>query len=326
VVGTFKANNPVNNFLLLLYGIALKLPLFLHPQIPQPQQVDGFLYRFLLNWLKLFGTTAPIIYSLLVFILIFTQAVSLNKLSNDLRLFPKPAYLIGMSYLLVTSIFPDWQILSAPLIINSLVIWIWAKMSSLYNTQNVKTILFNMGLVVGISTFFYFPSIAFAALIIFGLAITRPFKLGEWLLALFGIITPYYFLLAIIFLTDKWKGYKLPGFSINNPLFKQSQWSYVAIVFLIALAAVGFFYVQQNFRRQLIQARKSWSLLFLYLIIAIFVPFINASQTFNYWILCAVPFAILQAATFFYLPKRWLSLLLHWGLVALVILFEYVLR
>ena len=93
-------------------------------------------------------------------------------------------------------------------------------MSGLYSNQKPKAALFNIGIAIGVCTFFYFPSLAFAALIIFGLAITRPFKLAEWLIALLGIITPYYFLLAIVFLTDKWKGYNFPGFAITTPVFQ----------------------------------------------------------------------------------------------------------
>ena len=176
MTGTFKANNPYNTFLLLIYGILLKLPMFLHPKIPQEQLVDGFLYKALLKWLQPIGSGAPVIYPLIAYILLYTQAVSFNKLVNDLRLMQKPNYLTGMSYLLVTSLFTEWNMLSAPLIINTLLIWVWARMSGLYNDTNPKRSLFNIGIAIGLSTFFYFPSLAFVALIIFGLAIIRSSK------------------------------------------------------------------------------------------------------------------------------------------------------
>ena len=37
----------------------------------------------------------------------------------------KNNYLPAMSYLLITSLFIDWNILSAPLVINTLLIWVW---------------------------------------------------------------------------------------------------------------------------------------------------------------------------------------------------------
>ncbi|HMX35920.1 MAG TPA: DUF6427 family protein, partial [Ferruginibacter sp.] len=298
MTGIFRANNSYNNFLLLLYAVLLKLPIFLHPQVPQAQQIDGFLYKELLNWLKPVGTGLPIIYSLIALLLLYTQAVAFNKFVNDQRIMQRPNYLTGMSYLLITSLFVEWNVLSSPLIINTLLIWVWAKMSGLYNSQSPKSALFNIGIVIGLSTFFYFPSLAFSALIIFGLALTRPFKLAEWVVALLGIITPYYFLLAYVFLADKWKGYNLPGVAVTLPVFDQTHWAYAAIGIVLFTSIIGIFFIQQNFRRQLIQARKSWNLIFLYLLVALFVPFINATHTFEYWILCAVPLSAFLGAAF----------------------------
>ena len=309
--------------MLLFYGILLKLPLFLHPKVPQAQQIDGFLYKSLLDWLQPIGKGFPVIYSVIAFILLYTQAVYFNKLVNDLRIMQRPHFLTGMSYLLITSLFIEWSVLSSPLIINSLLIWVWSKMSGLYTNPKPKAALFNIGIAIGVCTFFYFPSLAFAALIIFGLAITRPFKLAEWLIALFGIITPYYFLLAYVFLTDKWKGYKFPGFAVTYPVFNETKWALAAIIIVLISSMIGIFYIQQNFRRQLIQARKSWNLIFLYLMVALFVPFVNATHTFNYWILCAVPLSAFLGAAFLYPAKNWFPVILHWIIVVFVVVISY---
>ena len=323
MTGTFKANNSYNNLLLLVYGILLKFPMFLHPKVPQQQQIDGFLYREFLLILKPIGNSLPVIYGVLTFVLLYTQAIYFNKLVNEQRIMHRPNYLTGMSYLLITSLFIEWNVLSSPLIINSLLIWVWSKMSGLYSNQKPKATLFNIGIAIGLSTFFYFPSLAFAALIIFGLAITRPFKLAEWLVALLGIVTPYYFLLAFVFLTDKWKGYHFPGFAVTSPAFNQTHLAYAAIILVLLSAIIGIIYIQQNFRRQLIQARKSWNLTFLYLFVAVFIPFVNATHTFEYWILCAVPLSAFIAAAFLYPAKNIIPLTLHWLMVAFVILISY---
>jgi hypothetical protein len=268
----------------------------------------------------------PVIYPLAAFFLLYTQAIYFNKVVNDQRIMQRSHYLTGMSYLLISSLFPEWNILSSPLIINSLLIWVWAKMSGLYNTPNPKSVLFNIGIAIGICTFFYFPSLAFGALIIFGLALTRPFKLAEWVITLFGIMTPYYFLLAILFLTDQLRDYQLPGFAVTYPVFHQSKWAYAAILLVLFTSIIGIFFIQQNFRRQLIQSRKSWNLLFLYLLVAIFVPFINATHTFDYWILCAVPVSAFAGAAFLYPHRGWFPFVLHWVMVGFVIAMGYFVR
>lgn len=323
MTGTFKANNPYNTFLLLVYGILLKMPMFLHPVKPTAASTDGFLFTLLLKQLNVIGIQLPAIYSIIAFLLLYTQAITFNQLANGQKLMQKPNYLTAMAYLLITSLFAEWNVLSAPLIVNSLLVWVWARMSGLGHSKNVSTTLYNIGIVIGVATFFYFPSIAFSALIIFGLMITRPPKLTEWLLSLAGIITPYYFLLSYVFLTDQLKGYKLPPIVFNRPIFYESAWALAAICIVLFSSFIGLYYIQKNFLRQLVQTRKSWNLVFIYFMVAFCVPFINASHSFEYWILCAIPLSVFMGCAFLYPSKKWFPQLIHWLMVAFVIAFSY---
>src|SRR4051812_44884371 len=103
--------------------------MFTNPEIPVPRQTDGFLFKALLAQLSTAGKSLPAIYPLISFLLLFTQAVNFNRLVNDHRLMQKPNYLTAMAYLLITSLFTEWNVLSAPLIINTLLIWVWSSMS-----------------------------------------------------------------------------------------------------------------------------------------------------------------------------------------------------
>ena len=300
--------------------------MFLHPTIPVAQQTDGFLFKALLDKLSGINNSMPSIYPIISFLLLFTQAITFNKLANDHRLLQKPNYLTGMAYLLITSMFAEWNFLSASLIVNTMLIWVWANMSGLYNNKNAKSTLFNIGIGIGVSTFFYFPSIAFAILIIVGLILTRPFKLSEWVVALLGIVTPYYFIISYVFLTDSWQGYKLPVFLVSLPNFYQSRYKLAAVILILIIAIVGLIYINKNFRRQLVQTRKSWNLVFLYFLVAVFIPFINATHNFQYWILCAVPLSAFIASAFLYPAKKWFPLLIHWLMVAFVLAFSYFIK
>jgi hypothetical protein len=259
----------------------------------------------------------------IAFIFLFIQALSLNKLVNAQRLMQKPNYLTGMCYLLFTSLFSDWFHLSSPLIVNTLLIWVLSNLCNLHSNNFPKSSLFNIGMITGVATFFYFPSIAFALLIIVGLGITRPFRLPEWLMALLGLLTPYYFLAAWVFFTDNWKGYHFPGVSVTVPEFYQSTLAYIAVCIVSFTILVGIYFIQLNMRKQLLQARKSWNLIFLYLVVAIFVPFLNASHSFDYWILTAVPIATIIGAAFLYPEKKWFPVSVHWCLVLISVLIGY---
>jgi hypothetical protein len=76
--------------------------------------------------------------------------------------------------------------------------------------------------------------------------------------------------------------------------------------------------VQSNMRRQVVQTRKSWYLIYFYFVVAAFVPFINTNN-FISWIIVAVPAAIMMAAAFFYPDKKWFPTLVHWALAGIYI-------
>ena len=297
--------------------------MFLHPHVPEPQQLDGFLYKAILNWLAPFSDHIPVIYSAFTFLLLFIQAISINNMINVLRLMQKPNYLTGMSYLLITSLFGDWYYLSSPLIINTLLIWVLYKLCNLHNHPSPKTSLFNIGIITGVATFIYFPSIGFSLMIIVGLIITRPFRLPEWLIVFLGVLTPYYFLGAWLYLTEKWKGYRFPGFTVRVPVFQHTLWAYIAIGLILLTLLIGLYFIQDNMRRQVVQVRKSWNLVFLYLFVALLVPFFNASANFDYWILTAVPLAAIAGAAFLYPERKGITLFLHWSMVAVYVIVLY---
>lgn len=323
MVGIFKANNPFNTFLLFIYGLLLKLTWFIHPHIPVVQKTDGFLFREILDKLSKTGAQYPLVYPSITYLLLFTQAFTFNKLINSEKMMQRANYLPAMSYLLITSMFNEWNVLTAPLVINTLLIWVWARMSTLYSNPNPKSTLFNIGMMIGVSTFFYFPSLAFVLLIIFALIVSRPFIIAEWIISFLGIICPYYFLFSYLFLMGELGGYKVPQFEVSYPKFHQNYWELAGICLVILAFMIGIFFVQANFRKQLVQVRKRWSLIMLYLVVAIFVPFINATHTFEYWILTAIPLSAYIGCAFLYPVKKWLPVTLHWLMVVVVFVISY---
>ena len=293
------------------------------PQIARVQNSDEFLFNDILSYVKPFMDHYPITYFIITYLLLFSQAISLNHFMMRRRSLLKPNYLPAMSYLLITSFFLEWNILSAPLVINTLLIWVWGRMTDFYNNKNVKTTLFNIGVVVAICSFLYFPAIAFLILIIFSLLITRPFKISEWIIALLGITVSWYFLFAWYFLRDKIYSFSFSGLKISYPIFAQNNEGYAAMVFLLILSIIGGFFVQSNSGKQIVQVRKSWSLMLLYFIVTLLIPFISLSNNFEYWILSIVPAAAFVSALFFYPNKKWIPMILQWLMVGFVIYMQY---
>src|SRR6185503_809696 len=104
------------------------------------------------------------------------------------------------------------------------------------NDPQAKSTLYNIGFAIGITTFFYFPSLAFALLIIFALVITRPPRLAEWIIAVLGIATPWYLLFAWLFLTNRLYSFHVPGIQVVYPLLVYDLVRYIGI-FIILITA-----------------------------------------------------------------------------------------
>ncbi len=324
MIGIFKDKNPANIFLILLFGVLIKLPMFLHPHITTARPGDSVLYKGLLDFLEPNARSFPALYPLLSFLLLFLQAAMLSRFINMQRMVTKPTFLPGMAYLLITSLFPEWNYFSAPLIINTILIYVLSRLFTIYNLQNLKGTIFNIGLSLGISSFLFFPSITFVIWVLLALMVMRPFRFNEWLICLLGLTTPFYFYAIYLFITGHWSWENwLPYISFSLPKVEQSAWVSGSAFLLVLPFLTGGYFVQDSLRRMLIHIRKGWSLLLLYLLVAMLVPFVNTIDTFENWVLATVPFAAFHACTYLYSKVKLYPILLFWITVAFIVAYQY---
>jgi hypothetical protein len=324
VIGIFKQKATTNALLLLIYALLLKFPLFLHPFPPTLHTEDNYLYRFILTALQTVFGHAALPYAIISFIILFAQATLLNSICNFHKMLPRSNYLPGMCYILVTSLLPDWGHFSAPLLINSILIWCWYRMVALYNSSSPVTGIFNIGLFLGLATLLYIPAIVYLLLLFFALIIMRPFRIQEWFVGFLGFTSPYYFLILVLYFVHQlhWENL-IPRIHFTFPVIPGSIWIIVAMSLLVIPFIIGGVYVQNNLNKMLIHTRKSWSLMLAFLIIAVFVIIINKAGTYENWIVTAMPFAVFHSAAYYYPQKRFLIGLLHWVCFSVAIGMNY---
>lgn len=324
MVGLFKRKNPGNAILLLIYALVLKFPVFLHPRVPVPSPTDSYLYSRVLSFLLTISGGAGVVFSLLSFFILFIQASLFNRIANHHKLFPKPNFLPGMAFILVTSLIPSWSFFSAPLLVNLLMIWAWYRMLNLYSTNQPGAAIFNIGIIIGICTMLYFPAIVFTLLMLFALVTMRPFRIREWIIGLIGVTTPYYFLFIFLYLGEKWSWkIVIPSVKFQLPGMPSSVWLTASIALLVIPFIIGGFFVQNNLSKMLIQVRKGWSLLLLFLMIGATVIFMNNDAEYTNWMLTALPFAAFHASAYYFPVQRLFAGILHWLIFGFVIVLMY---
>lgn len=236
----------------------------------------------------------------------------------------KPNYLPAMSYLLLTSFFSQWNVLSAPLIINTILIWIWAKLSNISLNQHPKSTLFNIGIAIGIATFCYLPSFAFVILILLSIIITRPVKIAEWLITFLGVLIPWYFLASMLFLNNSVYSFRISGTGVSSiTSFPFTRFETGAVIFLFLLIIVGLSFMRSFMSKQVLQVRKNWLLILLYFLVSLGIPFINMNLDISYWLLAVVPASAFISCALYYPRVRWIPMLLQWMMVIFALYMEY---
>ena len=323
MTGIFKQKTSSNILLLLVYGLILKFNCFLHPTGPLEQPEDHFLYNGLISLLKPLHI-APVLYVLMAFLLLFSQALLFNRIFNVQKLLPRPNYLPAMAHLLTTSLFVKWNYFSAPLLANSFLIWIYYRMITLPNIQKPAAAIFNIGVMVGVVTLLYRPAIVFVVLVILAMFIMRPFRPREWAINILGITMPYYFLALVLYLGGRWNWDKLkPIFNISLPAMPSSIYITISISLLVVPFMIGGYFVQANLNKMYIHVRKSWSLLLLYLIMAMLIIMADGGSNYVNWMMCSVPLTAFHAAAYFYPGSRRFPMILQWIIFGYAIYLNY---
>jgi hypothetical protein len=324
VIGILKQKNPANLLLLLITGILIKLPMFRHPHEPIVRPTDGALYEGIIQFFSGFAKSSSVFYPILTFTLLFVQAFIITRFINNQRMMTKPNYLSGAAYLLITSLLPEWNYFSAPLLCNTIMLFVLSGLFGIYNKQNARGAIFNIGMALGIAAFLFISSLTFIIWVLLALAVMRPFRINEWLICILGVTTPFYFyaIYMVIVGNFNWQEF-VPPVYLSLPSLKQSAWLAASVFFIMIPFLVGGYYVQENLRRMLINIRKGWSLLLLYLLTGLLLPFVNSSDTFENWIMAMVPMAAFHGFAYLHATWRVFALVLFWMTVAFVLAYQY---
>ncbi|GAC1532985.1 MAG: hypothetical protein NVS3B15_13560 [Sediminibacterium sp.] len=249
------------------------------------------------------------------------QAIRLNMVLNELRMYQQHSYTVAMAYVLLSAILLQWCSISAAFLSNFMLIWIFIKLSRLYNHPSPKTLLFNTGLVVGVSIICYHPTAILVVVVLFALAVVRPFRLAEWLILLMGALLPFYFVFSWLFLQDNTAAFSsfLPSLHLGLPLQRWDVPFIVSVSFLLLALLTGLVYWQRNINRMVIQIRKNWGVMMVILLVLLPIPFIFYHAGIESAIMSLVPLAAFAANGFSYPRRLFLPNLLFWLAIVLII-------
>jgi hypothetical protein len=317
VVSFFKDKSPTAVIGLIVISIATRALFWNKPPTVVTTPNDGLIYLLLSKFSVLPGAAIAFLYHFIVLI----QALRLNYALNDIRMLPKPAFTTALAYVLLTALMPSWNNITAALVANSMIIWLVYRLIRLYNTPNPKTVVYNIGLITGSTVLLYYPSLPLIGVVFFALATLRPFRANEWIILLIGTITPLYFLIGWLYLNDEaeiaLQQLQIFHLQIIRPL---NLLVTIATFTLAGIAIIaGIITWQANSGRLSIQARKSWSFLFVMLLLLVPVIYFMKNAYPDALLLAAVPGAAFVSNTFLYPKRNFIPALLFWLFIGLIV-------
>lgn len=318
MVFLFRDKSIANVFFLVVLSIGVHLHFFVNTPAVITGTNDGLISLALAKYI----TGQPQTFLFVIYHgVVLIQAIRLNMVLNHFRMFQSNTYVIAMTYVLLSAVLMQWCSISAALVSNFLLIWIFIKLSKLYNNPSPKTMLFNTGLIVGASVLCYHPTAILIGVVLFALAVVRPFRLAEWLILLMGVLLPFYFMFSWLFLTDGLASYKsfLPILHLGFPIKQWNTLLVTSLSLLLLLLLLGLYHWQQSMNRMVIQIRKNWGVMMVMLLILLPVPFIFYYGGIESAIMSLVPLAAFVSNAFANPRRLALPNLLFWLAVGVIV-------
>ena len=320
MVFLFRDRSVVNILLVLLLsvGVHLHAPEQVLPTAI-PLQQNGLFSYVLAQYIY----NLPLAIQVIIFhALLVTQALRLNMVMQDLRMFSSVNYVPAMTYVLLSGLLMESNTITETLVSNSLTLWIFIKLSRLYNNPEPKTLLFNIGIIAGISILLFHPTAILIVVVLFALAVVRPFRISEWLVLLLGVLLPYYFLLVFLYLNNQFAlvGAYLPNISFGSPLHRLDKLYLINLGFTLFATLVGLYQLQSHVGRLVIQIRKNWGVMMVLLFTLILSPFMFSSLGTQVLLMGLVPLSATISNGYSNPKKLLLPNFLFWTALGLIII------
>jgi len=320
MVFLFRDRSVVNILLVLLLsvGVHLHAPEQVLPTAI-PLQQNGLFSYVLAQYIY----NLPLAIQVIIFhALLVTQALRLNMVMQDLRMFSSVNYVPAMTYVLLSGLLMESNTITETLVSNSLTLWIFIKLSRLYNNPEPKALLFNIGIIAGISILLFHPTAILIVVVLFALAVVRPFRITEWLVLLLGVLLPYYFLLVFLYLNNQFAlvGAYLPNISFGSPLHGLDKLYLINLGFTLFATLVGLYQLQSHVGRLVIQIRKNWGVMMVLLFTLILSPFMFSSLGTQVLLMGLVPLSATISNGYSNPKKLLLPNFLFWTALGLIII------
>ncbi len=324
IINQHRKFSPINIFYVSIIGTFLCLGAFLH----LPNELESFLLEpALLNLIggKLDFNIRPSTNVIITLILTLAQAFFLNRIINHFNFLGKPNFLTALMFMTLVSLFLPFLVLSPIVICNFITISMIGKLFDIYKQADVKSLMFDLGMIVACGSLIYFPFIVMFFLLWIALMVFRPFIWREWVTPLLGFFTIYFLLGVVYYWLDMFNEFKaiFKPFSNDLPTSLNVDIHDYLVMVPIAMGLLFFLGIlKDQYYKSIVHIRKSFQLLFFMLIIIVASFYLNDQININHFLLCAPPLSIYLAHYFTFSKSKWVYESLYLVIIAAIMYFQ----
>gem|GEM_PF-1266047 len=322
MISIFKKNDVLNIILLLPYAILIRLKSLIQPQAYTVTEADSILSSWLFSIVS-----SPLLQSIIAILLVFAQAIAINVLINNNRLYRSPNTLAGMIYILLVSCVPQLQYLSPALIGATFVIIATFYVFNTYKLNAATLNIFNAALTSCLAAFIYPPYALVIIAIFIGLATLRNFSLLERLQFLIGYVAVVWIFGSLYFYLDKLGAdvfgyFDFPGV-ISNITYSLSPENIITLAYLllVVISLVNYY----NFvKKKGIDVRKKIAFYYWLMVCAFISIFSYAGVEYQHFIYLAIPLSFFLSMSLLIVRQTFLVEVVHFCLIVGLLYYQFI--
>jgi len=309
LITSFKAYTPTSLLKVPLWGLFLWFFSVLYRNWPDNHLLNQGMPLFThfnqalsgLFFLKVF----------IAFLLTLSSAFLLNYIVNEHNLLSKKTYLPALLYLIYNSCCGDFLRLNPSSFSNLLIIAACHQLFNTYRQDSARPEVFNAGVLLGLASTIYLPSLVLFLFIWVALIIYRPFIWQEYMLSLLGFLLPWVYFVVYYFWNDQLKTMWV-GMVYKHTAGKYFQfstqpsyiWLYLVFGTVILLSFLGYTTSQLVMP---LKSKKTFSLLLWCFLIGVLSVYLAPVISIASLSVITIPLAVISANLFLQIKKTWLA-------------------
>ncbi len=321
-----KSSSPIAILYLIVMAVLLHLVVFLFPVTPSVEFNDP-LGKFFIFVLQQMPINQDWLHNIIAIILLIVEALYFNIILVRHKIVTRSGSIPSYCFLLSSSLFTDFLYLTPALVANLFLLIIIDKLFTIYHFEKMSSKIFDIGFILSLTTLFYFPSIAFIAFLIIGMATIRPIRLNEYIILFIGFLVPYFLTGVYYFWNDSlpilWENFRFYGI-YNHKIHLTSDYSFwVITVFMFLITSWAVHIIQLSYFKTLVQIRNYFIVIFWFTVLGFLTVFCYPTIKIEYFMWLSIPSAIAFSYAIPEIRRQWVAEIAHLTLILLVLFFQY---